>query len=228
VDADSRSRRAQGAAIHRETEATPSLQAEVLRAAAAGAGADEGRSPGSQRFTPAAAGGSVADAAALPRARAEVLAREQADALRLARLEELFAAGWELDVGPQAGAAPVETLTLAELSRNGRLVLPGTDGGEQEAAAEALQLSSDEVQAVGAMLTAGSVWWALRAGGLVTSLLGTLPAWRHVDLLAVLPDDDGTEAWHRDADEEAQRDEVAFDRLLSSESSEATPASSFR
>jgi len=114
------------------------------------------------------------------------------------------------------------------LSRNGRLVLPGTDGGEQEAAAEALQLSSDEVQAVGAMLTAGSVWWALRAGGLVTSLLGTLPAWRHVDLLAVLPDDDGTEAWHRDADEEAQRDEVAFDRLLSSESSEATPASSFR
>ena len=71
------------------------------------------------------------------------------------------------------------------------------------------------------VLTAGSVWWALRAGGLVTSLLGSLPTWRHVDLLAVLPDDDGAEGWNRDADDEAERDEMAFDRLLSGASDDA-------
>jgi len=55
-------------------------------------------------------------------------------------------------------------------------------------------------------LSVGAVWWALRAGGLFTSLLTSLPAWRSFDLLPVLNrDDDEDDAyWGFDdaADEE--------------------------
>ena len=73
------------------------------------------------------------------------------------------------------------------------------------------------VRAASAVLTAGTVWWALRAGGLVASLLVVLPAWRHVDLLAVLPDDEEDDPWDRlgDAtDDEATRDEDAVRRVF--------------
>jgi hypothetical protein len=64
-------------------------------------------------------------------------------------------------------------------------------------------------------LTAGTVWWALRAGGLVAGLLVTLPAWRHADLLAVLPDDEDADAdWDLAEDDEATRDEQAVGRLF--------------
>ncbi|WP_292443472.1 hypothetical protein [Methylibium sp.] len=34
--------------------------------------------------------------------------------------------------------------------------------------------------------TAGFVWWLTRSGGLITTMLMGVPAWRHVDLLPVL------------------------------------------
>ncbi|MCK6425287.1 MAG: putative Ig domain-containing protein, partial [Burkholderiaceae bacterium] len=219
VAADELGRKANGGAGDRDRDPAESLQAAVLREVGAALGGEESRSAAAARLPVQAAPGS--DAAAVQRATVEALARERADAARLAQLEELFAAGWELDLEPAAGERPSETLELAEPSRSGRSAAPGGESAVEEAEGEALQLSSDGVQAVGAMLTAGSVWWALRAGGLITSLLGALPTWRHVDLLAVLPDDDGTEAWDRDADEEAQRDEAAFERLLTPESSES-------
>ena len=57
------------------------------------------------------------------------------------------------------------------------------------------------------------MWWALRAGGLLSGLLVTLPAWRHADLLAVLPDDED-DAWGLAEDDEAARDEQAVGRVL--------------
>ena len=69
-------------------------------------------------------------------------------------------------------------------------------------------------QITGAVLTAGTVWWALRAGGLLAGLLVSLPAWRHVDLLAVLPDEKDEDAWDRGDDEEAVRDEHAVGVML--------------
>ncbi len=52
----------------------------------------------------------------------------------------------------------------------------------------------------GVAVTASAVWWALRATGLLASVITSMPAWRHVDLLAVLPpessaatDDDNTD-----------------------------------
>jgi len=64
------------------------------------------------------------------------------------------------------------------------------------------------------VLTAGTVWWALRAGGLLTSLLVSMPAWRHADLLAVLPDDEDDNDWDLADDEQASRDEEAVGELL--------------
>jgi hypothetical protein len=152
-------------------------------------------------------------------------AEEQAAARRLERLEALFEAGWVFDLPTEApgerGAEPLSLPELRRVARGPESAALQEENGERPAE---LSLSGEAAEVAGAVLTAGSVWWALRAGGLVTSLLGTLPTWRHVDLLAVLPDDDGAEAWDRDADEEAQRDEAAFDRLLDDAPSTRPPA----
>ena len=75
-------------------------------------------------------------------------------------------------------------------------------------------VAAEVSRAAGIALSAGSVWWALRAGGLLASLLGVLPAWRHVDLLAVLPDEEDEDEWDRADDNEAARDEHAVGRML--------------
>jgi len=48
----------------------------------------------------------------------------------------------------------------------------------------------------------------------VASLLGTLPMWRHVDLLAVLPDEEDKDDWDADVDDEARRDERAVGNVF--------------
>jgi hypothetical protein len=48
--------------------------------------------------------------------------------------------------------------------------------------------SNNAVEATGVAVTAGAVWWALRATGLLASVITSVPAWRQVDLLAVLPE----------------------------------------
>jgi hypothetical protein len=58
--------------------------------------------------------------------------------------------------------------------------------------ADALRLASTS-------LTVGVVWWLTRAGGLLTMMLMSLPAWRHVDMLPVLA--------RRDARREAEGDD---------------------
>jgi VCBS repeat-containing protein len=57
------------------------------------------------------------------------------------------------------------------------------DGDPAQAITAALQ---DPVRVASASLTAGFVWWLTRSGGLITSILMGIPAWRHVDLLPVL------------------------------------------
>lgn len=75
-------------------------------------------------------------------------------------------------------------------------------------------VSVPATQITGAVLSAGTVWWALRASGLLASLMVSLPAWRHVDLLAVLPDDHDEDAWDLGDDDEAVRDEHAVGIML--------------
>jgi hypothetical protein len=51
-------------------------------------------------------------------------------------------------------------------------------------------------------ISAGVAAWVLRAGALVTSLLGTSPMWRQFDPLPVLASDDANDEWERDELEE--------------------------
>jgi hypothetical protein len=73
---------------------------------------------------------------------------------------------------------------------------------------------AETARVTGLALTAGTVWWALRAGGLLSGLLVSLPAWRHADLLAVLPDEEDDDAWDPLDDDEAERDEQAVGQML--------------
>lgn len=52
-------------------------------------------------------------------------------------------------------------------------------------------------------VTAGLVWWLTRAGGLMATMLMSVPAWRHVDVMSVLA--------ARPADEDNDDDDAALD-----------------
>ncbi len=82
------------------------------------------------------------------------------------------------------------------------------DGGSRRSADDVLRsLLQDPVRVASATLTAGFVWWLTRGGGLLTSMLMGVPAWRHVDLLPVLgPARDG-----RDDDDAGDGDVDAAD-----------------
>jgi hypothetical protein len=89
----------------------------------------------------------------------------------------------------------------------------------EEEGAVNLELGAVVIQTLGIALTAGSVWWALRATGLVTALLASLPAWRQLDFLPVLADqeDDDRPRWSPAEDDESARDEAAVGRALFAE-----------
>jgi hypothetical protein len=61
-------------------------------------------------------------------------------------------------------------------------------------------------------LTVGYVLWILRGGVLVASVLSTLPAWRFLDPLPILAQDDDDE--DQDQDDSADDDDVAFQAFL--------------
>jgi hypothetical protein len=67
-------------------------------------------------------------------------------------------------------------------------------------------LLTDPVRVTGITLTAGVLWTLTRSGGLLTTILMGVPAWRHVDLLPVLanqPEDEG--------DETADHEDISYD-----------------
>jgi VCBS repeat-containing protein len=95
--------------------------------------------------------------------------------------------------------------------------LIGTDFGEEEK--KSFWNVENAAQLTGLVVSAGFVAWALRGAGLVTSLLASTPAWRNLDPLPVLGDDDEdkNKEDHVDADEEATRDEFAVSDLWAGE-----------
>jgi hypothetical protein len=119
----------------------------------------------------------------------------------------------------------VQSPISAAQSRSGQRVLAEFEDARgaavAAAASAAAQVDLVEVtQVTGLALTAGTIWWALRAGGLLAGLVVTLPAWRHADLLAVLPDAEDDEGWDpaegadSAEDDEAARDEHAVRQML--------------
>jgi hypothetical protein len=110
------------------------------------------------------------------------------------------------------------SLTVADQVSSGRdaKLATGTIG---EASGEvnenvSRELAVSTAQMTGIALTAGTVWWALRVGGLLTSLMASMPAWRHVDPLPILRDDEDEEVDWGNEDAEAARDEEAVDKVL--------------
>ncbi len=121
----------------------------------------------------------------------------------------------ELDL--EAGAmTPLDALAL------GGIEAP-THSAEIAAFDEAdrgLNVLLNPAQLGGIALSAGVVWWLMRAGGLLASLLASVPAWRNLDPLPILRRDDDDEddvEWNTDADEEARRDERDVALVLSDE-----------
>ena len=110
------------------------------------------------------------------------------------------------------------SLTVADQVSSGRDAKLAT-GTMAEASGEVNESVSRELavstaQMTGIALTAGTVWWALRVGGLLTSLMASMPAWRHVDPLPILRDDEDEEVDWGNEDAEAARDEEAVDKVL--------------
>jgi hypothetical protein len=67
---------------------------------------------------------------------------------------------------------------------------------------QTIEVIMSSVKVTGLAFSVGAVWWAVRAAGLVASLLASSPAWRHVDPLPVLGRDDEEEEQWDEAEEE--------------------------
>ncbi|MBS1191270.1 MAG: hypothetical protein H6R10_3062 [Rhodocyclaceae bacterium] len=77
------------------------------------------------------------------------------------------------------------------------------------------ELSAKAGQVLGITMTAGAVLWSMRVSGLLMGMLATVPAWRQLDLLPILPDDEeGERPWRQEGDEEALRDEHSVGDIL--------------
>jgi len=82
---------------------------------------------------------------------------------------------------------------------------------EDEPEPTRLELALKSAQLASLALSVGVVTWILRAGGLISSLLASLPAWRHMDPLPILA---------RDKDEEEDEEEARKRRKLAEEQDE--------
>ena len=116
--------------------------------------------------------------------------------------------------------------TNARLSLTIELDAPPSDGvaSADDRPSGLTQLLQDPVRVASVSFTAGFIWWLTRSGGLLTTMLMGIPAWRHVDLLPVLaqpvdaPDDDADDSVGRsrhggsdEADDDDDRVSVLFD-----------------
>jgi hypothetical protein len=74
-----------------------------------------------------------------------------------------------------------------------------------------LDFALDAIRTMGMVMSVGAVWWAMRAAGLVSSLLAMAPTWRHIDPLPVLGRDENDAAggWEEPAGEEAAKEEAS-------------------
>lgn len=102
--------------------------------------------------------------------------------------------------GPDQERGPAVTFDFTGV----RLSTP-EKSDEQE---EQIDVVVNGVRLAGMSVSVGVFTWALRAGGLVSSLLASLPAWRYVDPLPVLERAERQRVVWRAEDGEAPPDEV--------------------
>ena len=106
-----------------------------------------------------------------------------------------------MQTNQRTGASP-QALEDLELAVEHEAEQVENDGG--------LDIQVDAVRVTGLTLTVGVVWWALRISGLAAGVAASLPFWRQIDVLSILPDSETDEpGWGEDADSEARREESA-------------------
>jgi hypothetical protein len=85
-----------------------------------------------------------------------------------------------------------------------------------------IKVIMESVRMGGIALSVGVVWWASRVGGLIGSLLASMPAWRHIDPLPIVGRDEKEEEWDGPQESEAYADELAVSMVLEGSQSRAS------
>ena len=116
-----------------------------------------------------------------------------------------------MDANQSDAAVNLTRNSLGYGLRRGDQVAAQSDGeatADGNARAASSSLSLDQVfsasRVASVSFSAGFIWWLTRGGGLLTSMLMGVPAWRHIDLLPVLArnfDDEDEADGDRDGDE---------------------------
>ena len=55
--------------------------------------------------------------------------------------------------------------------------------------------------------------WAMRGAGLLTTILSSAPAWRHLDPMPVLAPEEEKPDWGEESDDETKREDAAASKL---------------
>jgi hypothetical protein len=78
-------------------------------------------------------------------------------------------------------------IEAAQGSEAHRIETPSqTRGGGRDEPTPSAHMGVEAAKVAGAAFSVGAIWWALRAGGLMASLLSTAPVWRGLDPLPIL------------------------------------------
>jgi hypothetical protein len=97
---------------------------------------------------------------------------------------------------------------------------PTRDGAETQDRSEEeqqLEIMMNGVRLAGMSLSVGVVTWALRAGGILSSLLASLPAWRYIDPLPVLERAGRSKVvWRANEDDQPSDEDQAIEEMLES------------
>jgi hypothetical protein len=115
---------------------------------------------------------------------------------------ELNPTAISMDLAPGTGAGSGFRLAVAPDA--------ASTGEEQE---HSLVTSATSVRLTGIVMSVGLVTWALRGAGLLTSLLTSIPAWRHLDPLPVLAPEEDKPDWGDQEDDDSAREEDAVNRM---------------
>jgi hypothetical protein len=79
---------------------------------------------------------------------------------------------------------------------------------------EPVSVLLDVTRMTGIALSVGAVWWATRIGGVLGSLLASIPAWRQLDPLPVVGREEPDDVYWRYQDIDAYADEIAMSMVL--------------
>ncbi|HYC46805.1 MAG TPA: cadherin-like domain-containing protein, partial [Burkholderiales bacterium] len=120
----------------------------------------------------------------------------------------------------QRALGPLASLEIPAGARLQAVAAPPVGDTQDSGEGRSIVTIESTVKFTGAMISAGAVAWALRGAGLLTSLLATVPAWRHLDPVPVLAPEEEKPDWG-DGDDANAGEERAVSNLL--RGADATP-----